>query len=79
MAAKKKEVYTPKAITTSIRFTSRASVKIGEKFYTVEACEERIIPDIPDINIEEERAALWDTVNAECDNQIEDIMRVYKL
>ena len=63
-----------KAITTTIKFTSRASVKVGDSFYTVEACEERMIPDMPDIDIEEERKELWNTVNLEVDKQIEDIL-----
>ena len=50
------------AKTTSIRFTSRASVKIGDSFYTVEACEERAIPDIPEINMEEDALIIfWDS------------------
>jgi hypothetical protein len=70
--------YEVKGITTSIRFTSRASVKIADNFYTIEACEERVIPDIEDVDIEEERKALWDTVNNEVDEQIEDILKTFK-
>ena len=65
------ETYESKAIITSIRATSRASVKIHDNFFTVEFCEERMIPDIEGIDIEEERALLWDTVNDECDNQVD--------
>lgn len=64
-----------KAKTTAIKFTSRASIKVDDSYYTVEACEERMIPDIEGINLEEERKALWDTVNSEVDNQIEDILK----
>jgi len=64
--------------TTSIRFTSRASVKVGDSFYTVEACEERAIPDIEGIDMEEERKELWDTVNGECDNQIQEILKTFR-
>lgn len=60
---------------TTIRATSRASVKVGESFYTVEYCEERSID--PDDDIEEERKALWDTCNTETDNQIEDILKSF--
>lgn len=63
-----------KAITTSIRITSRASVKVRDNFYTVEYCEERSIPE--DADIEEERQALWDTCNGEVDGQIEDILKI---
>lgn len=67
-----------KGKTTSIRFTSRASVKVGDSFYTVEACEERTIPDLEDVNMEEERQDLWDTVNTECDNQIQEILKTFR-
>ena len=60
---------------TSIRATSRASVKIGDSFYTVEYCEERAIG--PDDIVEEERAKLWDTCNGEVDCQIEDILKSF--
>lgn len=74
----KKTEYQSKAITTNIRFTSRASVKVGDSFYTVECTEERAIPDLECINIEAEREFLWDTVNGEVDGQIEDILKTYK-
>lgn len=64
-----------KAITTSIRATSRASIKVGDNFYTVEYCEERSLPE--DANVEQERSLLWDDVNGECDNQIQEILEVY--
>lgn len=67
-----------KAITTTIKFTSRASVKIGESYYTVEACEERMIPAIEGIDIEEERKDLWNTVNGECDEQISSILEAFR-
>lgn len=68
----------PKAITTTIKASSRASVKVGDSFYTVEYTEERSIPEIDDISIEEERKDLWNTVNGECDRQIEDILKAFK-
>ena len=70
--------YESKAIIKTIKATSRASVKVGESYYTVEYSEERIIPDIEGVNIEAERQLLWDEVNAECDNQIEDILKTFK-
>ena len=79
--AKKKanpEGYISKAAVSSIRFTSRASVKIGESFYTVEACEEHVLPMEDDLNIEQERKILWDVVNTECDKQIEDIIKTFR-
>lgn len=75
--------YEVKGITSSIKFTSRASVCItsrgGEKnFYTVEACEERLIPAVEGVDVAKEKQALWDAVNKECDDQIADILKVYK-
>lgn len=70
--------YELKAIIKTIKATSRASVKVGESYYTVEYSEERIIPDIEGIDIEKERQCLWEDTNAECDNQIEDILKTFK-
>lgn len=70
--------YEIKAIIKTIKATSRASVKVGESYYTVEYSEERIIPDIEGIDIEKERQFLWEDTNAECDNQIEDILKTFK-
>ena len=67
-----------KAIITKISASSRASVKINDSFYTIEYSEERTIPDLEDINIEEERKHLWDAVNNECDNQTEEIIKTFK-
>lgn len=74
----KAETYTQKAKTVSIRFTSRASVKIRDNFYTVEACEERTLPEDGAFDLNKERELLWDSVNAECDNQIQNILRTFK-
>ena len=63
-------------VTTAIRITSRASVKVKESFYTIEYCEERSIPE--DADIVEEREALWDTCNGEVDKQLEDIINSFK-
>lgn len=65
-----------KGVTTSIRITSRASIKVKDSFYTIEYCEERSIPE--DADIEEERANLWGVCNAEVDNQLEDIIKMSK-
>ena len=52
----------------TIKFTSRASVKIKESFYTFEACIEKTVPE--DCDYEEFKKQLWDEANAEVDNQI---------
>lgn len=63
------------AVTTSIKATSRASIKVQDSFYTVEWCEERSVNETD--NLEEERAELWETCNREVDNQIEDILKTF--
>lgn len=72
------EGYVSQAIISCIKATSRASVKVGESYYTVEYCEERVLPDTEDLDIEVERGMLWDTVNTEVDNQIHDIVEAVK-
>lgn len=62
--------------TTTIKASSRASIKVGDSFYTVEWTEERTVA--PDDDLEEERANLWDTANNEVDNQIKDILTAFK-
>lgn len=69
--------YESKAITTQIRATSRASVKVRDNYYTIEYTEERTIPQIDDVDIAKEREILWDCVNNEVDNQIEDIIKSF--
>lgn len=63
-------------VTTAIRITSRASIKVKDSFYTIEYCEERSIPEGADL--EEERTDLWNLCNAEVDNQLEDIIKMLK-
>lgn len=61
---------------TSIKATSRASVKIKDSFYTFEFCEERQIINPDEITVEElanEKQNLWDSCNEEVDKQIEEI------
>lgn len=69
--------YTSKARTTQIRATSRVSAKVRDNYYTVEYSEERTIPDVEGVNLEEEKRLLWDDVNSEVDNQIEDIIKSF--
>lgn len=64
------------AKTTTIRATSRISTKVRDTFYTFEYCEERQIEEKD--NLEEERAKLWETCNAEVDAQVEDVMNMYR-
>ena len=75
---KKTKPYESVAKITTIAATSRASVKIKDNYFTVEYHEERAIPDVEEVDIEKERQFLWDTVNAECDNQIDEISKAFK-
>lgn len=74
--ATKKKAYTSKAVPTTIKATSRISLKIGDTFYTLEYCEERLIPEVEGVDVEKERELLWDTVNAEVDKQAEDVENI---
>lgn len=70
--------YETKATTTKIVATSRASVKIGDNFYTVEMSEERAInPNSKDVDVAKEQQLLWDSVNESVDNQIIDIKNAF--
>ena len=53
-----------KAVTTSIKATSRVAIKIKDNYYTVEFTEER--------------AELWDAVNTSVDEQCEQILKTFK-
>lgn len=68
---------TPKAITKTIKATSRASVSIDKNYYTLEYTEERIIPDLPDIDLLVEKTLLWEEVNSQVDKQIEDVLKTF--
>lgn len=63
--------YTPQGITTTIKAESGLSIETKKGWYRFSYTEERIIPE--SANIEEERAALWNCVNAEVDRQAEEI------
>lgn len=70
--------YVSKAKTKTIAATSRASVKVGDSFYTLEFTEERTIPQTSNVNITLEKDILWDEVNSQVDKQIEDVLRTFK-
>ena len=71
------EDYEVKAKTTKINAVSRVAIKIKDNYYTVEYSEERTIPDVDGVILKEERAALFDAVNAVVDAQAEDIVRSF--
>lgn len=63
------------ARTTTIKASSRASIKVGDSFYTVEWTEERSVDESDDIA--DERDKLWATCNGEVDGQIEEILNSF--
>jgi hypothetical protein len=77
MAKKTEAVYKSKAKTTSIKATSRCAVKIRDNYYTIEATEERSIPDEAGVDIDAEWSMLFDSVNAVVDNQCQDIINTF--
>lgn len=71
------ENYEPKARISKIQATSRMSLKVKDNYFTVEYTEERTIPDVEGVDIEQEKSALWDAVNNEVDNQAEVIYNTF--
>ena len=71
-------MYESKAIITTIKATSRVAIKIKDNFYTVEYTEERTIPDVDNVDMEEERRILFDDVNTIVDSQQEDILKTFR-
>ena len=62
---------------TSMKATSRMAVKIRDNYYTIEYTEERNVPHGMEIDLEEEKAKLFDSVNSTVDKQVEDIVRSF--
>jgi len=75
---KKKKVYESKLATTSIRCTSKATIKIRDNFYSVEMSEERVCPEGTNgVDWSAEKKFLWDDVNDQIDKQVEDIYKYF--
>lgn len=70
--------YTSKAVVTKISATSTVTIKIKDNYYKVEYSEERSIPDVDGVDVEQERVLLFDAVNAVVDSQAEDIIRTFQ-
>ena len=65
--------------TTSIRFTSRASVKIRDNYYTFEATIEKQCPENYTLDdYEQAKHDLWNEANNEVDTQINDVVDMLK-
>lgn len=70
--------YVSKAVVTNIKATSRVAIKVRDNFYTVEYSEERAIPDVEGVDLEQEQNILFDSVNAIVDAQAEDIIKTFQ-
>ena len=67
--------YQSKAVTTTIKVSSRASTKVKDNYYTIEYTEERTVP--PDADLQKERDLLWDEVNEQVDNRTLEIVKTF--
>ena len=70
--------YTSKSTVTSIKATSKVTLKIRDNFFSVEYTEERTVPDVDGVDIEAERECLFEDVNAVVDQQASDIKNTFK-
>ena len=71
-------MYESKAVTTTIKATSRVSLKIRDNFFTVEYSEERSVPNIDGVDLTQEREVLFNDVNTIVDNQMIEIQDTFK-
>lgn len=67
--------YISKAYPKTIKFSSRASIKIKDSFYTFEYGEERQIDNFDEVDIQKEIICLTTDCNNVVDNQIEEIVQ----
>ena len=62
----------------TIKAESKTTIKIKDNYYSVTYTEERTIPEMEDVNIDAERALLWDDVNKTVDMQAEEIIKTFR-
>lgn len=70
--------YEIKGKTTKIQATSRCAIRIKDNYYTLELTEERTMPNDVEIDLDKEYRAVFDSINAEIDNQIQDVLNNVK-
>lgn len=70
-------MYESKAITNTIKAESKITIKIRDNFYSVTFAEERLIPAIEGVDVESERAILFDDVNKIVDEQAAEIINTF--
>ena len=71
---KRPELRNQQVRTTRIQATQRMSVKIRDNYYTVEFLEEREVPNNPNIDLEKEKALLFESVQNTVYAQVEEIV-----
>lgn len=71
-------MYESKATVTKISATSRVAIKVRDNFYTVEYSEERSIPNVEGVDMEQERLVLFDECNKIVDAQCNDILNTFQ-
>ena len=69
--------YEIKGRPTKISATSRSAICIKNNYYTIEASEERSIPET-DVDMGKEYEALFNEVNDVVDAQMQDIIKTFK-
>lgn len=70
--------YVQQSKTIKISATSKATVQVNNNYYSFSYSEERELPeDDLRVNLEKERELLWETLNAEVDKQIEQVVKLY--
>lgn len=60
-----------KSETTEIKVTSKATVQIGTAWYSFEASKNREMSGLSDDEVDKEQNKLWDDVNGQVDNQVQ--------
>ena len=76
----KLEKYESKGVVTEFGGHSRASVKIKESFYTFESSVQKNFPagtDLSKVDMEQEWKLLFEELNANVDDQIEETEKAY--
>lgn len=65
--------------TTSIKFSSRSSIKLGDSYYTFESTIEKSCPEnCTKEEYDDAKDELWKEVNGEVDMQLNEIIEAYK-
>lgn len=70
--------YESKATVTTIKATSKVTLKIKDNFFSVEYTEERTVPDVDGVDIDAERECLFEDVNSVVDTQANEIRKTFR-